>query len=170
MTSESLNNIVSVKVGDTLAKALRLMIKHNISHIPVEYYNRYEGVVSKTTITDYLAGCLLTDSKMTLDEAFNETCVGKFVGTPLLSVNIEDFFEQSLKKLVSERVGSVLIFDGEKCVGLLTKTDIICALKDYLQLGTEVPVKTFIKKWLIENSKVKFDVSPTQTNVTKGKL
>ena len=154
-----MNELISVKVSDSLEKALRLMIKHNISHIPVLYYGRYEGVVSKTSLTDYLAGCLLVNPHMTLSEAFGETTIGKILGTPLLSVNLENFFEESIGKLVNERVGSVLVFDKKECVGFLTKTDVLCALKEFVgqnALGSHSrEIRSFMEKWMKENHKIK---------------
>ena len=157
---EEKKKIITVSISDPLSKVVRLMVDNNISHIPVCYYENIEGVISKTTIADYLASLLLTKKNVDLRKAFEETEASKIMTRPVTQIESDQFSIEIVNKLIHERVGSALIVQDNRPIGIVTKTDVLYAFRSYLEKNNKVNYfSNFIKNWLYEKGIVQFAAS-----------
>lgn len=123
MTIENVmaKGIVTVRKDQTVSDALKLMSKHKISRLPV---------ISPKT--DELVG-IITEKDMALkiasakyeDVPLSHMRISTIMTDKVITADISESKVQVLKKMVENHIGGIPIMDGDKIVGMVTKTDFL---------------------------------------------
>jgi acetoin utilization protein AcuB len=112
----------SVGAEQPVAEAARRMRAHHIRHLPVLRGGKLEGIVSERDIALVLALPLDPD-KLTVEEAMSPAPYAVSPDTDIAEV---------VKRMGEEKLGSVVVVDGDKVVGIVTTTDCLALLWERL--------------------------------------
>jgi cystathionine beta-synthase len=106
--------VVSVTPGATLRQALRLMQLHDVSQLPV-----MDGETCVGSVTEYALTTRSLESTKLLDAT-----VGEVMDDPFPLVDARQPVE-SVTKLLSKASPAVLIKDGARIAGIVTRSDVL---------------------------------------------
>jgi predicted transcriptional regulator len=109
--------VITVKITDTVRKAVELMRKHDISQLPVLKENVIVGSVKETTIIHRIT------RGRNIRRAFF-TPVYNIMENPFVTVEPSVGVDEVLS-IMSSGHPAVLVVDEEKLVGIITKIDIL---------------------------------------------
>ncbi len=112
----------SVGLDQDLKTAKELLYEHDIRHLPVRKGGELVGVVSERDILLALAVEKKFDQEMTIEDVYWEDPKQFSPETPLKEV---------ADLMAKERIGSVLVVENEKLVGIYTTVD---ACRDLAEL------------------------------------
>jgi acetoin utilization protein AcuB len=113
----------TIGAEQTLDAAHRVMKENSIRHLPVLAGGQITGVISDR------------DVKMALSirgvEA-EKTRVEEIANPEVFLVKPESKLDEVVKTMAEKRIGSVLVVDNHRLVGIFTTTDALSALNDLL--------------------------------------
>lgn len=100
----------------SVEEAQKLMMEKNIRHLPVVDNNKAVGILSDRDI----ALALLVNHGM---ETASTLQVGDICTLNAFSVKVSDQLDDVAFTMAEKQIGSALVMDGEKLVGIFTATD-----------------------------------------------
>ena len=114
----------SIGVEQTLSKAHSMMREHAIRHLPVLHGGRLLGILTERDLrlVESLAG--VDPATVTVEDAMS---------TVVYSVSPEAPLDEVVATMAERRLGSTLVVDGARLVGIFTTTDALVALRDVLR-------------------------------------
>ena len=107
----------------TIAKAASLMSEYRIRHLPVLRGGRLLGVLSDRDVKLIESFRDVDPSKTTVDEAMTEQPYTVEPDAPL---------DQVVRTMAEKKLGSAVIMQNHKVVGIVTTVDVCQALADLL--------------------------------------
>ena len=113
----------------SMAAAHRLMRRHKIRHLPVLDEGKLVGVVSQRDL--YFLESLT-------DVASDAILVAEAMQEDVLAVAPTEQMSSVARRMAKMRIGSVVVMEGEKVVGIFTTIDALVALVDLTELGDEI--------------------------------
>jgi len=108
-----ITEVVVVSPEDTIEKAIQLMKKHSIRHLPVVEDDRLIGLVTESDLRPYL-----TQDKMTLP--LKEVMI-----LDPITVSPETYIDEAAKLIYKYKIGGLPVVNQGKLVGIITVTDIL---------------------------------------------
>jgi CBS domain-containing protein len=145
MTIENVmaKEIITVRKDQTVSDALKLMNKHKISRLPV---------ISPKT--DELVG-IITEKDMAIKIAsskyeevpLSHMRISTIMTDDVITADISESKVQVLKKMVENHIGGIPIMDGNKIVGMVTKTDFLKEAD--MEAFKDTPIKEVMTKRVI---------------------
>jgi acetoin utilization protein AcuB len=107
----------------SLASARRMMLDNNIRHLPVVEKDQVVGILSERDLllVEALPGVNPTDVRV--DEAMVEDPFAVSADAPLADV---------AETLVERKIGSAVVVEGDRVIGVFTTIDAVRALSDLL--------------------------------------
>ncbi|GAB4366361.1 MAG: acetoin utilization AcuB family protein [Deltaproteobacteria bacterium] len=137
----------TVSPGDSLARAAQMMREHRFHHLPVVEGGKLVGILSDTDLRNAALAAGKTPAPGELP--VSDRKVGEAMQTEVWSLTPEDSVEDALLILRRKRFGCLPVVSGEKLVGILTKTDLIDAFVDVLEIdGVGVRVEVLLPRSL----------------------
>jgi acetoin utilization protein AcuB len=113
----------TIGAEQTIDVAHNLMKEHQIRHLPVLVAGQISGVVSDRDIK-------LATSIRGVD--VNKTTVEEIATTELFLVKPESKLDDVVKTMAEKKIGSVLVVDNHRLVGIFTTVDALKALHELL--------------------------------------
>ncbi|WP_458701166.1 EAL domain-containing protein [Sulfurospirillum sp. 1307] len=114
-----------------LEYALNFMVDHNIRRvIIVDNSKRYLGTVEQEEIVFAFESCENKNNLKIYEVLMNES--------KALSVQIDETLENAIWIMKEHKIGSILVNDGLKSVGILTESDILILAKDKINKKEKV--------------------------------
>lgn len=114
----------SVEKNHSLYEAATFMQKQGIRHLPVVFNGKLEGMLSMTDVNLIMS---LKDSDITKLKVYD-------VFTPnATSVTSDTKLDEVCKLMAGNKIGSVVVEDNEKLVGIFTWIDALNAMEELLQ-------------------------------------
>ena len=114
----------SVGAEQTIDVAHKMMQEHRIRHLPVLSQGQISGVISDRDIKLALSLRGVESSKTTIEEISTGDVV---------IVKSDAKLDDVVKTMADKKVGSVLVVDNHKLVGIFTTIDALMALHELLQ-------------------------------------
>ena len=108
--------VIAIQTHEKVRRAVNLMRRHGISQLPVFKQNTPVGSISESTILRKLM--LMETGKVFA------LSVQEIMEAPFPTIDIDESVEAALMKIASG-VEAILVMDGERPAGLLTKIDLI---------------------------------------------
>jgi CBS domain-containing protein len=119
--------IRSIPPASTLRELGRLIERFDYNAFPVVNGEKPIGVVTKF---DFMKAFAFTEQHLIPDyRALMDTPVGQIMSADIVTVSPEEPLTRVLQKMVRLRTRSFPVIDGGKLVGMISRTDIIAALK-----------------------------------------
>lgn len=113
----------TVNASLSLAQAEKMMQEHRIRHLPVLQGGKLIGIVSDRDLKMVMAFKDVDPNKVTVEEActFNP-----------ITVSPEAPLDEVVSLMAEKRIGSVLVVDNHKLVGIYTWVDALKAMHEIL--------------------------------------
>jgi acetoin utilization protein AcuB len=112
----------SVGAEQPVAEAARRMRAHHIRHLPVLRGGKLEGLISERDIALVMALPLDPD-QLTVEEAMSPAPY---------AVSPETDIAEVVKRMGEQKLGSVVVVEGDKVIGIVTTTDCLALLWERL--------------------------------------
>ncbi len=132
--------VITCKSRSTLLEAMKLMVKHGIRRLAVEYSENL-GLVTIKDIISYLASWevirKIRDGK---DEEVLNTSIGKIASKNIVTINSRADVSEALNLMRNYGVGSLLVMDNGELVGIVTERDIVRKLPKMVGVETYIDV------------------------------
>lgn len=135
-------NVITVRPGDDVEKAARLLLEHQISGLPVvDENNRVVGIISEGDLvlrekevkapafSEVLGGVIFLESQKRFFEELKKTIalsVDELMSWEVITVNEESTLEEIATLMSKQGINRVPVVDEEKKLrGIVTRQDII---------------------------------------------
>jgi cystathionine beta-synthase len=110
----SLPRLLDVPSTEKVREALKLVREYEVSQLPVREKDRHVGTLSEARVL----------SAVLEDPALLEAAVTAVMDPPLAEVTVSTTFTE-LRALLARRDSAVLVLDGDRHIGILTRHDLI---------------------------------------------
>lgn len=118
-------NIFSVSPDDRIIHARRIMIDNNIARLPVIDKGNLLGMISDNEIAFSLAYLKKSFPIGKQKHRLDELLVRDHMKTPAVWIDSNFTIKDAAIAMLENNVGSLLIKDNEKIVGIITRTDLL---------------------------------------------
>lgn len=108
----------------SLAAARRMMIENHVRHLPVLDGNRIAGLISERDL-------LLVESMPGVNPT--DVCVEEAMVEDVFAVEPDAPIGEVVETMIERKLGSVVVCDGERVVGVFTTIDALHALHELLE-------------------------------------
>jgi acetoin utilization protein AcuB len=131
-------NVVSVPSTTSLSEARRIMDAHNIRRLPVIDHMNLVGIVTKDSLDKMGPSQLTTFSVNELIYMLNKITVKDVMHRDAVTIPPDTTIEEAVALAQSRRVGSLLVMENNKIIGIVTTNDIFLNILNPL-LGIGMP-------------------------------
>jgi len=118
--------LITIDVNDTVRNALKLLKKHRITRLLVTRKKKIEGIVTERDLLKAITKGLreaVSDAHLHVSSCYTKR---------LLTISSEADCSQAAKLMLEHGISSLVVKDG-KIEGIITKSDLIKALKDTVE-------------------------------------
>jgi len=129
-------DIVTVQADEPAQNAWEIITSQNIRQLPVMKAGDVIGVISRGDILRYFQ-----DNESEFPGS--ETPVERVMTGDLLTVGPDTPFEEATSKMYQGKVGSLLVLDEDKLVGILTRSDLFAAIMEITGMKDSVRREEF---------------------------
>jgi acetoin utilization protein AcuB len=139
LISDMMNtNVVSIPSTTSLAEARRIMDAHNIRRLPVIDRTHLVGIVTKDDLDKMGPSQLTTFSVNELVYMLNRITVKDVMHKDVVTVPPDTTIEEGVALAQSKKIGSLLVVDKERVIGITTTNDLFIGILNPL-LGIGLP-------------------------------
>jgi acetoin utilization protein AcuB len=117
-------NVVSISSSTSLAEARRIMDAHNIRRLPVIDHMKLVGIVTKDDLDKMGPSQLTTFRVNELVYMLNKITVKDVMHTDVVTVPPETTIEEAVAIAQSRRIGSLVVSENDRVIGIATTNDI----------------------------------------------
>jgi acetoin utilization protein AcuB len=117
--------IFTVTPDTTLPEALRLTGQRGIRHLPVLDGDKLVGIVSDRDLKRAMASPATSLEAHELTYLLDRVRVGEIMTRTVITIGGMFPIEAAARLMVQEKIGALLVTDGERLVGLVTETDVL---------------------------------------------
>jgi CBS domain-containing protein len=115
------SDTVTINAADTLARAIQVMAEQNITCLVALRQQKTIGILTEKDILKHV---------METGNSLQDTCVVDVMSFPIISVNPSDSTISASRLMDRMRVHHLVVMDEDKLCGIITRTDILKALRD----------------------------------------
>jgi len=126
--------IFSVKPGDPVLEAIRLMAEHHVGALLVMRGEEVVGIISER---DYARKVIL------LGRSSAETPVGQIMSAPVITVSLDSSVQECMQLVTEQRVRHLPVVDGGRVIGVVSIGDLVKAVIEEQQHTIE-QLETYI--------------------------
>jgi acetoin utilization protein AcuB len=124
--------VVTVKPRDSAQHAREVMEKHRINQLPVITDDRLVGIVTDRDLRDAFPSVFESAPSFRRQRAQHETDpatipVEDVMTRDVLSLAPGAFLADAARIMRRERIGAIPVLDGQRLVGILTRSDVLDA-------------------------------------------
>jgi len=106
-------HVVKASPGTSITDAADILIKHNFRRLPVVEGDMLIGIVTATDLT------------FEMESPRAAGTVSQYMSGKVSTVSPKATVAEAVKAMVKRNIGSVVVVDGEKVIGILTERDIL---------------------------------------------
>ena len=128
-------NLIKIDVNQPLRSAFELMKKHKISHLVVTRHGKIDGIVSFRDLLQRLGK--ETERKLSDAHIYVSSCYQKHI----ITIDKDADIREAAKLMMKYKISSLLVEDNKNIIGIITKTDLLRALKH-----VEPPVESIMRR------------------------
>jgi acetoin utilization protein AcuB len=121
-------NVVSIASTTSLAEARKIMDAHKVHRLPVIDHLKLVGIVTKDDLDKMGPSQLTTFSVNELVYMLNRITVKDVMHKDVISVPPDTTLEESVALAQARKVGSLVISENDRVIGIATTNDIFLAI------------------------------------------
>jgi CBS domain-containing protein len=127
--------LIIVDPSTHVTKAASMMLKHGTSSIPIVKNDELVGILTKTDVVRYFASNMMGRAK-----------VVEMMTSKIITANRQHSLHHILELMEQNKVGRVVIADGERPIGIVTAADIVFAQLETPDGGAPQQMVKFTRK------------------------
>ena len=116
-------NVVTIPSNTSLAGARRILKAHRIERVPVVDKGKLVGIVTRDALERTGPSQITTFSIHEIGYLLGKITVNEIMRRDVVTVTPSTTVEEAVALAQSKRVGSLVVMEGERVVGLVTTTD-----------------------------------------------
>lgn len=120
----------TVKLGEPIADAAKLMKDHGIKHVPVLKGKGLVGIISDRDIKEYVPSRATSLDMYELHYLLQNTIVKAIMKTSVITAAPDMPIEEASMQMLDKCIGCLPVMDGKKLVGMISDQDIFKAMVD----------------------------------------
>lgn len=135
LNSLATKDVIAVKPGDSIDKAIGLMEEHDIHHLPVIETGVVVGIVSDRDILVSVGWKLSSERKEGKAQGpiIGPRRVAEIMSKPVLTMTPQDTVQDAAIAMIEKRVGAIVIAREGHVSGIITKLDLLTHATDVAQ-------------------------------------
>lgn len=140
-----IRNPITISLETPISKALDIIIKRKIRHLPVVKDGRVVGLVTERGLLAVSPSPATTLSVYELNYVLAKLTVKEALVKDPVSVSSDSPIEEAANVMREKKIGSLLVIDDHKLVGIVTQTDMVWALVRLFGLrkaGSRIVIET----------------------------
>lgn len=123
--------VVTIGPSDTVNAAFKLMVEHNIRHLPVIDKGKAVGIVSDRDLLIIVCWVSAWKSLTKADTVVGKKPVSELMSSPVSVLAPSDTVEQATRAMLEGHFGAVPLEEDGEIVSIVTETDLLqCYLDD----------------------------------------
>jgi acetoin utilization protein AcuB len=119
---------VTIAPQETLRTGWRLIREHRIRHLPVVEGGRLVGMVTDRDLRHALPSRAVSLEEHEIPFLAEKVRIWEVMARAVVTIYREAPIEDAARLLLKYRIGGLPVVQGEKLVGIITKTDLVRAL------------------------------------------
>ncbi len=119
------SDVYSIRIDEGLKKALEIIKKHKIRHLPVTKDNQIVGIISSSDLNRLTFSNLFEDQEESDEAILEMLSVNQVMSSSPHVVNPGQDVHEVAKIFAEKSFHSLPVVDGDQLVGIVTTTDII---------------------------------------------
>jgi len=123
--------LITIERGDNVRKAFQLMEENNVRHLPVMEDRRIVGIISERDLRKARSLKKGTTGEYEYDDSFS---LEDLMTPNPITINPEIEVSEAAKIILEKKIGCLPVMEGDRLVGIITKTDIINLLIEIIGL------------------------------------
>ena len=123
-------------VGHSLLDAVLMVRRAGLRHIPIVDEGRLVGMLSDRDLARYTPSMLVPLSPEEYNRVFESTEIGKVMNKNPHTISPGALLAEAVDLIMANRLGCLAVLEKGMLVGILTKSDLIRALRDSLAEGS----------------------------------
>ena len=120
----------TLDVQNTLLDAVLLIRRAELRHIPILQDGRIVGILTDRDVGRVAPSVLSPVSPQEYNRFFEETRVGKVMTRNPVSIAPEAPLAEAVNLVYKNKLGCLLVLDGDRLIGIITVSDMLRALYD----------------------------------------
>ena len=116
-------NVVSVPSSTTVPEAQEIMRVHHIERLPVVDRRKLVGLVTKDRLLRALPSPVTSFTRQELTYLLAKLQVGEIMQKNLVTVTPDTIVEEAIMTAQANRIGSLLVLEGDNLIGVVTTND-----------------------------------------------
>jgi len=112
----------------SLAAARQMMLDHHIRHLPVLASGRVVGLLSERDLLLVQSAPGVNPTEVSVAEAMSRDVFTAEPDAPIGEV---------IETMIDKKIGSAVIVEGDRVIGVFTTVDALAALHDLLRMGDD---------------------------------
>lgn len=118
--------LVVIDHAETVRRALELLHRHDIRHLPVVERGRLVGMLSDRDLLCYQAPAELTEPRATAAfDALLDATAAAVMRPNVVTVGPDDPVDRVIDLFIDLRIGAVPVVDGDRLVGIVSTIDVL---------------------------------------------
>lgn len=124
------DQLITAKPADTVETAFKLMVDHDIRHLPILDGEEVVGIVSDRDLLLIVCWISAWTSLTHQSTTVGEKQVAELMSSPASVLSEDESVERAARLMLERQFGAVLLEKEGKLVGIVTETDILCCYLD----------------------------------------
>ncbi len=147
-----------INEDDSVARARWIMIRDNISRLPVMKEKKLTGIVTARDIVDalYSFSGRKRESIMKDEERVMAMPIKEIMKYPVITINGNDSLQNVVTKILKFNISGLPVMEGEMVSGVISGLDVIKAVTEKMQLS--IPIEAKIPQTLKSNLDFKANI------------
>lgn len=117
--------LYTVTPETTLPEALRLTGQRGVRHLPVLDRERLVGILSDRDLKRAMASPATSLEAHELTYLLDRLRVGEIMTRAIITIGPTSPIEDAARLMMLEKIGALLVTEGERLIGLVTETDVL---------------------------------------------
>jgi len=123
MSDVMTGNVTSIPSTASLAEARRVMDAHKLRRLPVIEKGKLVGIITRDALDRAGPSQLTSFNIHDITRILNKVTVKEVMGKNLVTVSPDATVEEGVTLAQQKKVGSLLVLDGDRLVGIATTND-----------------------------------------------
>ncbi|MFQ5883132.1 MAG: CBS domain-containing protein [Candidatus Methylomirabilales bacterium] len=125
--------LLLVSPSDSVRTAWGLLREHRIRHLPVVEQGRLVGIITDRDIRLVFPSVTVGQREQDPHDALENIPVREIMTERVMTVTPEDTIADATRVLLKHRIGGLPVVQGNRLVGIITKTDILAAFLEIME-------------------------------------
>ncbi len=121
-------NVISLGTDASILDVMKTMVRYKIRHVPLVEDNQVKAIISSRDVLRFVSRLILENPKDLRMEKIEDTLAYTIASKNLVTLPPSEKIGKAIRVMGIHGIGSVLVTEGDKLVGIVTTSDILRVL------------------------------------------